>query len=486
LGWSDLEIGFSGSTIYFGDKLIKIKKREYYGPTELIKVTDSFIHQDNLGNIIAISDKDGKIIQRRSYTPFGEIRNLLYKEAVEKGNNLSTIEALKYNITNRSFTGHESIEDSNNLIHMNGWVYDSSIGRFLSADPFIQAPYDTQSYNRYSYVKNNPLNYTDPSGYFWGIGSWVKKNWKTVVAIAVAVVITVATGGGAAPAWASFFGGTFGGVVATGALAGAASGAIMTGTLRGTLEGAFWGGVAAGTAFGVAEITSSVMGISPADAHSATFYKAGMKGASAFKAVAHGLSRAAIAKVRYGTGKGAFLSGFVSSGFSVGGKQGAVGAFKMAIVGGTASVIGGGKFANGAMGSAFQYLFNDAMAGASLDKAVKSLFNGLSGFGNYLARISGFRDWQSGSIIDENYYQNQAILETRGVLTLANHTFSNPSATMEAVKIYAGYYDSQLKANSLVNFGVGLAVPGVGIMSLVGNTMDGANRINNIYESIRR
>jgi hypothetical protein len=75
--------------------------------------------------------------------------------------------------------------------------------------------------------------------------------------------------------------------------------------------------------------------------------------------VAHGLSRTAISELRYGTGKGAFLSGFVSSGFSVGKGAGPGGAFAMAIVGGTASAIGGGKFANGAMGSAFQYLFND-------------------------------------------------------------------------------------------------------------------------------
>jgi RHS repeat-associated protein len=46
-------------------------------------------------------------------------------------------------------------------------VYDPQIGRFLSADPYIQSPYNTQSYNRYSYVMNNPLKYTDPSGYWW-------------------------------------------------------------------------------------------------------------------------------------------------------------------------------------------------------------------------------------------------------------------------------------------------------------------------------
>ncbi len=50
------------------------------------------------------------------------------------------------------------------LIHMNGRVMDSVTGRFLSADPFVQFPFDSQSFNRYSYVRNNPLSATDPSG----------------------------------------------------------------------------------------------------------------------------------------------------------------------------------------------------------------------------------------------------------------------------------------------------------------------------------
>ncbi|MBL8299208.1 MAG: hypothetical protein JNN30_12795, partial [Rhodanobacteraceae bacterium] len=47
-------------------------------------------------------------------------------------------------------------------------IYDPRLGRFLQADPFVQAPRDSQSFNRYSYVFNNPLAYTDPSGYFGG------------------------------------------------------------------------------------------------------------------------------------------------------------------------------------------------------------------------------------------------------------------------------------------------------------------------------
>ncbi len=48
---------------------------------------------------------------------------------------------------------------------MNGRVYDPQVGAFLSPDPFVQAPYNTQSYNRYAYVFNNPMKYVDPSGY---------------------------------------------------------------------------------------------------------------------------------------------------------------------------------------------------------------------------------------------------------------------------------------------------------------------------------
>jgi len=46
-------------------------------------------------------------------------------------------------------------------------LYDPTIARFLSADPTLFHPFDTQNFNRYSYVRNNPLYYTDPSGYDW-------------------------------------------------------------------------------------------------------------------------------------------------------------------------------------------------------------------------------------------------------------------------------------------------------------------------------
>ena len=66
----------------------------------------------------------------------------------------------------RGYTGHTMVNDLN-LIHMGGRTYNPVLGRFMQADPFIQAGANLQNYNRYSYVLNNPLSYTDPSGYLF-------------------------------------------------------------------------------------------------------------------------------------------------------------------------------------------------------------------------------------------------------------------------------------------------------------------------------
>jgi len=88
-------------------------------------------------------------------------------------------------LINRGFTMHEHLKEFN-LINMlseakshseafagNGRVYDPITARFLSPDPVIQEPANTQNHNRYSYVLNNPLRYSDPSGYnfFDGVGN---------------------------------------------------------------------------------------------------------------------------------------------------------------------------------------------------------------------------------------------------------------------------------------------------------------------------
>ena len=94
-------------------------------------------------------------MERQSHGLWGRVRTLT-------SGAISTIAKSQYHT--KSYTGHESLHDVE-LVHMNGRVYDPVLGRFMSADPFVQYPNNTQSFNRYSYVLNNPMGATDPSGY---------------------------------------------------------------------------------------------------------------------------------------------------------------------------------------------------------------------------------------------------------------------------------------------------------------------------------
>ena len=107
-----------------------------------------------------IVDNNGAIKERLSFNPWGERRKPNWTEATTE------IES----ISNRGFTGHE-MDDEIGLVNMNARIYDPIIGRFLSPDALIPQPNDLQSYNRYSYVRNNPLSFTDPTGHFRVPGS---------------------------------------------------------------------------------------------------------------------------------------------------------------------------------------------------------------------------------------------------------------------------------------------------------------------------
>ena len=183
--------------------------------------------------------------------------------------------------TDLAFTGHRSIKELPGLIDMGARMYDSDIGRFLSADTIIQDPYDTQAYNRYSYVRNNPLKYTDPTGNSW----WTKfrDKWlKPILAVAVGAAVAFFV-----PQFVSTYlgivQGSLASAVATGALAGAAGGAIMTGTLRGTLKGALFGAISAGVAYGIGGALGHGGG---------SIFAKGFKPVKGIvKALSHGLSR---------------------------------------------------------------------------------------------------------------------------------------------------------------------------------------------------
>jgi len=121
--------------------------------------TLSYLLRDALGSVDVIAGSTGAVTVRESFGAFGQRRGTAWSGTPSSGD-LSTINGL----TRRGYTGHEML-DSTDLIHMNGRVYDPFIARFVSADPLVDGALNTQGWNRYSYVKNNPLTATDPSGF---------------------------------------------------------------------------------------------------------------------------------------------------------------------------------------------------------------------------------------------------------------------------------------------------------------------------------
>jgi len=112
-----------------------------------------YLKRDYQGSIVAISDATGVVIEKRLFDAWG---NVLVQDGV--GNALNGLTLL-----DRGYTGHEHLQ-SVGLIHMNGRLYDPKLHRFLQPDNYVQDPSNTQNYNRYGYVLNNPLKYVDPSG----------------------------------------------------------------------------------------------------------------------------------------------------------------------------------------------------------------------------------------------------------------------------------------------------------------------------------
>jgi len=128
-----------------------------------------YFHQDQLGSVVAVTDFNGAVIELLNYDAFGKRRN---PDGTDSTNTL-----LPQN--DRGYTGHEML-DTVGLIHMNGRIYDPTLGRFMSADPYIQAMDTTLSYNRYIYVMNDPFVLTDPSGY-WSFRKWLRSTARLLL-----------------------------------------------------------------------------------------------------------------------------------------------------------------------------------------------------------------------------------------------------------------------------------------------------------------
>ena len=255
-----------------------------------------YLHRDYLGSILAITDADGDFKEKRHFDAWGNVVKL----EDGNGNVLSS-----FDILDRGYTGHEHLL-SVGIINMNGRLYDPLLHRFLSPDNFVQDPYNTQNFNRYGYVLNNPLKYTDPSGEF-------------LIAALFGAAIGVITNG-------------IGNLIQD------------KGFFKGAVGAAFFGAVGGTAAFGIGEITTTIAS------------SIGNVAAGTFQAGAHSLLGGALSVAQGGEFGAGVLSGAISSGIASGMNGIKIGskilnsATKIGasgISGGFGSMIAGGDFMDG-------------------------------------------------------------------------------------------------------------------------------------------
>jgi RHS repeat-associated protein len=159
--------------IYAGGEPIAIDSRSSTG-------TNAFYYllSDHQGSVAAITNGTGAVVVGESFTAYGNRRNPTTWSGAPSGTDLATIAG----ITRHGYTFQSALASQMGLNDMVGRVQDAVIGRFLSADPTIPDPTDPQSYNRYTYTVNNPLTYTDPTGFDWKDGLTIDGGfgWDTI------------------------------------------------------------------------------------------------------------------------------------------------------------------------------------------------------------------------------------------------------------------------------------------------------------------
>ena len=224
-----------------------------------------YLHRDYLGSIIAISDDTGVAVERRQFDAWGNLAKLEQNGIAITLPSDGTSAGLM--MMDRGYTSHEHLAEVG-LIQMNGRLYDPVLRTFLMPDNFIQQPENTQNYNRYAYVLNNPLMYTDPSG--------------EIIPLIVGAMIIGAFIGAAT-------------YIITAALT------DIPFSIGGLAKATFIGAASAAVTFGIGSAAGNLFGAAT------TFSKAG------FQALAHGMFQGAMSGVQGGKFFASFVAGALSS-----------------------------------------------------------------------------------------------------------------------------------------------------------------------------
>ncbi len=116
---------------------------------------------DHVDSVKVVVDEDGNAVTRMEYLPYGETWFQENKSGTEEEHNP------KFN--------SQELDKETGYYYYNARHYDLEIGRFVTADNVVDGERDTQGWNRYSYVKGNPIQYKDPTGHevHGDLGTWI-------------------------------------------------------------------------------------------------------------------------------------------------------------------------------------------------------------------------------------------------------------------------------------------------------------------------
>jgi len=337
-------------------------------------------HKDNLGSVYAVTDKDGTIECRSSYDPWG-VETALDDDGSDPDFSLET----------RGYTDHEMLRTWG-LIHMNGRIFNPELARFMSADPFIDDAKDAQSFNRYAYCNNSPINHSDPSGFF------KLKDGLKIVAVAVAAYftagwainsfgftsVTVETAVGTSEAFMAANSSLATSLMLSGASPGLVNGIIgaavsgftagSVGTLLngGSVEDAFRNGVVGGVTAAFTAGASYWIASLPKGGNKWYFFQR-MGG----EHISQGVLRGLVNESQGGEFRHGFVSGALNSMLTdpindfYQGYESVESIMVSSILGGTVSAVSGGKFANGAFYSAIDHMLQSSAKKNSMERLMK-------------------------------------------------------------------------------------------------------------------
>jgi RHS repeat-associated protein len=184
-------IGTKTKFFRVGTEMLAAKQSPVVNPEKKL-----FYHNDHLGGVNVITDFSGNKVQLNEYDPWGKVSRTEGNVDPEK-----------------RFTG-QILDPESGLYYYGARYYDPELARFISPDPIVPSPGDPQTLNRYSYARNNPVKYIDPSGMsFWSaIANFFKGFFRSIPALVTGIAVGWATWG-AGPILAGILGGVTAAVV---------------------------------------------------------------------------------------------------------------------------------------------------------------------------------------------------------------------------------------------------------------------------------